>query len=151
VGATNIKVANMADFSPGQRIMIDTGANTETAMIATVGTAGATVVGASTTVGATVVPIANPVGFGAGTITIDSGSNAETAIVAGTSRGGRGTGASTIALTAPLRLAHAAGVQVSGTGITLAAVLTNPHTSGARVTDNLPTPGAPNKYYKRSR
>jgi len=152
VGTTNIKVANMADFSPGQMIMIDTGANTEMAMIATVGTAGATVVGASTSVGATVVPIANPVGFGAGqTITIDSGSNAETAVVAGTGRGGRGTGASTIALTAPLRLAHAAGVQVSGTGITLVAALTKPHASGAQVTDNLPTPGAPNKYYKRSR
>ena len=152
VGATSIKVANMADFSPGQMIKIDTGANTEMAMIAAVGTAGATVVGASTSVGATVVPIANPVGFGVGqTITIDNGSNAETAIVAGTGRGGRGTGASTIVLTAPLRVAHEAGVQVSGTGITLAAALTKPHASGAQVTDNLPTPGAPNRYYKRSR
>jgi hypothetical protein len=152
VGATSIKVASVADFSPGQTIVIDTGAIMEMATIATVGTAGATVVGASTSAGTTVIPIANPAGFGAGqTITIDSGSNAETAIVADTGRGGRGAGALTIALTSPLRLAHAAGVQVSGTGITLAAALTKPHASGAQVTDNLPTPGAPNKYSMRSR
>ena len=41
-GATNIKVASVADFAAGQAIMIDAGANLETAVIATVGTAGAT-------------------------------------------------------------------------------------------------------------
>ncbi len=34
-GATNIKVASVADFGPGQTITIDTGANLETAVIAT--------------------------------------------------------------------------------------------------------------------
>ncbi len=47
-GATNIKVASVAGFGAGQTIMIDTGANLETAVIATVGTAGATTVGAAT-------------------------------------------------------------------------------------------------------
>ena len=41
-GATNIKVVNVAGFVAGQTINIDTGANLETATIATVGTAGAT-------------------------------------------------------------------------------------------------------------
>src|SRR5438034_5260735 len=53
-GATNIKVASVADFAAGQTIMIDTGASLETAVIATVGTAGATTVGAATSAGATV-------------------------------------------------------------------------------------------------
>ena len=43
-GATNIKVANVADFAAGQTIMIDAGASLETAIIATVGTAGGTTV-----------------------------------------------------------------------------------------------------------
>ncbi len=62
-GATNIKVASVADFAAGQTIMIDTGANLETAVIATVGTAGATTVGAATNVGATVIPVASAIGF----------------------------------------------------------------------------------------
>ena len=86
-GANNIKVASVADFAAGQTIMIDTGANLETAVIATVGTAGATTVGAATDVGATVIPVAGGMGFSAGqTITIDSGANQETAVVASTSR-----------------------------------------------------------------
>src|ERR1019366_6595554 len=50
-GATNIKVASVADFAAGQTLMIDTGANLETAVIATVGTAGATTLGAATHTG----------------------------------------------------------------------------------------------------
>ena len=49
-----------------------------------------------------------------------------------------------------LALPHAAGAQVSGTGITLTAPLTKAHASGAQVTDNLPTPGAPNRYARKS-
>ena len=146
-GATNIKVASVADFAAGQTIMIDTGANLETAVIATVGTAGATTAGAATDVGATVIPVAGAFGFSAGqTITIDSGANQETAVVASIT-GGRGGARITVA--APLTHAHAAGAQVSGSGITLTAPLTKAHASGAQVAGNVPTPGAPNKYYRR--
>ena len=110
-GATNIKVASVADFAAGQTIMIDTGANLETAVIATVGTAGATTVGAATDVGATVIPVASAIGFSAGqTITIDSGANHETAVVASVTGGGRGGGGggsgggATITVAAPLTL-----------------------------------------------
>ena len=82
VGANNIKVASVADFAPGQTIVIDTGANQETAIVATVGTQGATTVGTATAAGATVIPVASAAGFTAGqTITIDSGANLETAVV----------------------------------------------------------------------
>jgi hypothetical protein len=158
-GANNIKVASVADFAAGQTILIDTGASLETAVIATVGTAGATTVGAATVVGATVIPVAGGMGFSAGqTITIDSGANQETAVVASTGRGapggpGRGGpgGGATITVAAPLKSAHEAGAQVSGTGITLTAPLTRAHDSGAQVGSNVPTPGAPNQYQRRLR
>ena len=152
-GATNIKVASVADFVAGQTIMIDTGASLETAAIETVGTAGASTVSAATNVGETVIPVVSGVGFTAGqTITIDSGANQETAVVAASTggRGGRGggTGAgATITVAAPLKFAHAGGAQVSGSGITLTAALTLPHASGSQVASDVPTPGAPNKYH----
>jgi hypothetical protein len=153
VGATNIKVASVADFAAGQTIMIDAGASLESAVIATVGSAGATTVGAATNVGATVIPVAGAIGFAAGqTITIDRGGNQETAVVASIAggRGGRGgPGGATITVAVPLALAHAAGAQVSGTGITLTTALTRAHDSGAQVAGNIPTPGAPNRYYRR--
>ena len=146
-GATNIKVASVADFAAGQTIMIDTGANLETAVIATVGTAGATTAGAATDAGATVIPVASGIGFSAGqTITIDSGANQETAVVVAA---GGGRGGATITVAAPLTHAHAAGAQVSGSGITLTAALTQAHASGAQVASDVPTPGAPNKYARR--
>ena len=148
-GATNIKVASVAGFDAGQTIMIDTGANLETAVIATVGTAGATTVGAATDVGATVIPVASAIGFRDGqTITIDSGANSETAVVVSVTAG---CGTATITVAAPLTHAHAAGAQVSGTGITLTAALTRAHAGGAQVSDNVPTPGAPNQYHRRVR
>src|ERR1019366_3589309 len=114
---------------------------------ATVGTAGATSVATATSVGATVIPVPNAIGFRDGqTITIDSGANSETAVISSVRR----FGGTTITIAAPLTHAHAAGVQVSGTGITLTAALTRAHASGAQVTDNVPTPGAPNRYYRRT-
>ena len=145
--AANLKVANVEGFDAGEKIMIDTGANLETAVIATVGTAGATTMGAPTDSGATVIPVAGTNGFREGqTITIDDGANAETAVVLSVRR----FGTTTITVNAPLTHAHAAGSQVSGTGITLAAGLTRTHAAGAQVTDNVPTPGAPNRYYRKA-
>ncbi len=154
-GATNIKVASVGDFAPGQTILIDSGANLETAVIATVGTTGATTVGTAANAGATVIPVASGAGFTAGqAITIDSGANYETAVVVAATGGGRGGrggpgGGASITIAAPLKLAHAAGAQVSGTGITLTAPLAKAHDSGTQVAGNVPTPGAPNKYSRR--
>jgi len=143
-GATNIKVASIADFAAGQTITIDTGANRETAVIATVGTGGATAVRAATSAGVTAIRTAGVPGFSPGqTITIDSGANQETAVVASVA-GGRG--GATVTLAAPLKFAHAAGAELSGSGITLTTALVRAHASGAQVTSNVPTPGAPNEY-----
>jgi hypothetical protein len=146
-GATNIKVASVAGFEAGQTVMIDTAANLETAVIATVGTAGATGVRAATAAGATVIPVSSATGFSPGqTITMGSGADYETAVVVSTTR----FPAAAITVAAPLTVAHAAGAQVSGTGITLNAALTRAHAIGAQVKDDVPTPGAPNWYHRRA-
>jgi len=145
-GATSIKVASVAGFEAGQTVMIDTAANLETAVIATVGTAGATGVRAATAAGATVIPVSSATGFSPGqTITMGSGADYETAVVVSTTR----FPAAAITVAAPLTVAHAAGAQVSGTGITLNAALTRAHAIGAQVKDDVPTPGAPNWYHRR--
>ncbi len=146
-GATNIKVASTEGFRPGQTVHIDSGANTETAVIAAVGTAGATTVRTSTDAGATLLPAVNVTGFGKGqTITIDEGANSETAVVSSI----RARGAATITVVAPLARGHAAGAQISGSGISLTTPLTRTHTDGAQVSDSVPTPGAPNQYNGRN-
>jgi len=86
------------------------------------------------------------IGFSEGqTITIDSGTVSETAVVASINW----WGGATITVAAPLSHAHAASAQVSGSGITLTTALTRTHSSGTQVSDNLPTPGAPNRYYRK--
>jgi len=150
-GANNVKVASVADFAAGQSVQVDAGANVENAVIATVGTAGATTVRTVTTAGATQIAVANVLGFTVGqTITIDG----ETAVIAAIGGGGGGAapGAGpTITVTAPLKAAHTVGAQVSGTGVTLSSPLTRAHASGAQVAASVPTPGAPNKYTRRTR
>jgi hypothetical protein len=37
----------------------------------------------------------------------------------------------------------------SGTGITLTAAVTRAHASGAQIAGSVPTPGAPNQYYRK--
>jgi hypothetical protein len=146
-GATNIKVTSVSGFSTGQTIRIDSGANLETSVIATVGTSGGSTVGTATVTGATVIPVANAAGFSNGqTITIDSGTNSETAVIASITR----FGGMAITVTAPLTHAHAAGAQVSGTGIILNAALTREHAGEAQVAGSASTPGAPNHYQRKS-
>jgi hypothetical protein len=144
-GATNLKVASVTGFDAGETISIDSGANLETAVIATVGTAGATTVRTATEANATRILVAGVAGFSEGqTITIDSGANAETAVIDSIFP----WNPPSISIKAPLTHAHAAGAQVSGSGITLATALNHAHAIGAQLTDNVPTPGAPNRYHR---
>jgi hypothetical protein len=146
-GATNIKVTSTEGFRPGEKILVDSGANLETAAISTVGTPGATTLSSSAGEGATVLHTTNATGFRRGqTISIDEGANSETAVVSST----RARGGATITLAAPLARPHASGGQISGSGINLTTPLTRAHSSGAEVSDNVPTPGAPNQYHGRN-
>jgi len=143
-GATNLKVSSVEGFGSGQTISIDSGVNHETAVISAVGTAGATTVRTATPVGATVLPSGDATGFSQGQeIAIDSGANSETAIISSIGE----FGAATITVAAPLTHAHAIGEQIAGSGISVASALTRTHASGAQVSNDVPTPGAPNQFH----
>jgi non-reducing end alpha-L-arabinofuranosidase len=86
-GANNIKITSVAGFAAGQTITIHTGAVQESAVIAAVGTPGASTVSGSVNAGATVILVVSGIGFTAGqTIEIDSGANRETAVIASIAR-----------------------------------------------------------------
>ncbi|MBV8729623.1 MAG: hypothetical protein JO336_07420, partial [Acidobacteriia bacterium] len=107
----------------------------------------ATTVSMAVEAGATAIPVAGAIGFRNGqTITIGSGTDSETAVIASVPR----FGAASITLSTPVTRAHAAGVQVSGTGITLTSALARAHAIGAQIADNVPTPGGPNRYYSNA-
>jgi hypothetical protein len=50
----------------------------------------------------------------------------------------------------PLKMAHADGVQVAGSGINLKAGLARAHENGAQISGHIPTPGAPNQYAEKN-
>ena len=156
-GSINIKVASVADFSNGQKIIIGSGNNTENAVIEMVGTAGSTTILTTTEANTKVISVGNVVGFSTGqTITIGSAANMETVVIASVVAVRRRFGANTangptdsITVTLPLKNIHAAGTPVSGSGITLATALNMAHDTGEQVTGNVPTPGAPNQYMRK--
>ena len=156
IGANNFKVASVADLSAGQTVIIDVGANRETATIATVGTPGGTTLRSDTSAGADSLPVASAFGFNAGQrITIDSGANLETATVASVNFGRRGFGVggaagASITLGAPLKNPHSTEAQVSGSGITFTSALAKAHSNGTQIVTSAPTPGAPNLYARKS-
>jgi non-reducing end alpha-L-arabinofuranosidase len=101
---------------------------------------------AATTLGATEIPLSASAGFRDGqSVIIGSGQDSETAVVTAIRR----FPSAALTVAAPLTHEHAAGTQVAGSGITLNAALTRAHDTGAPVTDNIPTPGAPNRYYRK--
>lgn len=155
-GSTNIKVANVADFSNGQKVIIGSGANLETAVVAIIGTAGGTTLNGAAETSKKVIPVVSAEGFSAGqTITIDNGANVETAVIVSITVARRRFGApnnnlsDSVTLSMPFTYAHAAGTPVSGSGITFAAPLTKVHDKGTPVASFLPTPGAPNQYFRK--
>jgi hypothetical protein len=130
----------------GQKIHVGSGATVETATIAAIGTPGATTLRTATEVGATVIPVSSVAGFSREQeITIDSGANSETVKVSAV----RNFGIAIFEVMQPLTHPHAAGVQISGSGISLTGALTQTHGKGAQVYTSTPTPGSPNKYDRR--
>jgi hypothetical protein len=155
-GAENIKVASVTGFSIGQKILIGSGADRESALIATIGTPGATTVSKASSGGTKVILVTGVEGFTPGqTITIDQNAGKETAVVASVAAARRRFGASgnnapdTISVTMPLKFAHKEGALLSGSGITHATPLTMAHAIGSPVAGNLPSPGEPNQYTRK--
>jgi len=155
-GSKNIKVASVSDLFIGQKVIVGSGLNSEIAVLATIGTPGGTTLGNATEAGKKSIPVASVEGFNTGqTITIDNSTNRETAVIAGMIPARRRFGSpgnnvsDSITIAVPLKFAHIAGTQVSGSGITLAASLTKAHDKGTPVAANLPTPGEPNQFFRK--
>ena len=146
-GADNLKVSRVDGFEPGQEITIGSGQDLESATIASVGTAGATRLLVSAEAGDKHVSAAEVIGFRNGeTVIMGQGTEAETVTIANVRR----FETPEVTLTAPLVHAHAAQDPVVGTGITLRKPLKQTHVIGAQITNNEPTPGAPNRYLDRA-
>ncbi len=143
-GDKTIKVASVAGFYAGGKVMIGSGTDGERGIIGSVGTAGATTAAKALSAGATAISVANVFGFEGGqTITVGDGADAETTNVVSIRRS---EGAVLVAT--PLRRAHAIGSQISGTGVTLISALTRAHSAGTSMSAALPTPGAANESEK---
>jgi hypothetical protein len=156
LGTKNVKVASVADFIIGQKVILGSGSNSEIGIIAAVGTSGGTLMSNAIDAGKKSIPVAGVEGFNAGqTITIDNGANLETAVIANILPARRRFGApnnnvsDSITITMPLKFAHVTGTQVSGSGITFTSPLSNAHEKGTQVAGNIPTPGEPNQFYRK--
>jgi len=154
-GADNVKVTGLANFVLGQKCIVGSGENSETAVIAIIGTAGGTTLEAATTQGASLIPVAAAAGFEPGQkISIGTGATVETAVVQSIvfrrrSLGSRNHAVDSIALSTPLKESHAAGAEVCGSGITFASPLTKTHENGTPIAGDTPTPGEPNQYRRK--
>lgn len=152
-GSNNVKVSNVSGFDLGQRVTIGFGNNTETVIIATIGSSGAAHISADTEVGATVIPVDNTEGFNVGQkVVIGNKNNSETAVIASVSNrrsrfmgNNQGQGSS-VTITKALSKKHIKEEQISGTGISFSTPLKNAHEKGSNIASNIPTPGRPNQY-----
>jgi hypothetical protein len=156
-GTNNVKVASVADFVIGQKVIIGSGAKSEIATITIIGTAGAATISSSAETGRKTIPVSGVEGFSAGqTVTIDNGTTLESGVIAAIIPARRRFGpqsnnnvSDSISFTTPLKYVHSAGAQVSGSGITFSTSLKNAHEKGTPLAGNIPTPGAPNQYFKK--
>lgn len=152
-GSINIKVASISGLKIGQKVLIDNGENSETAVIAIIGSTGGTTINSAVNSGSTVLPVASIAGFSVGqTVTIDKGEKLEIAVIESITvarfRFGmqENSPGNSITINKPINKAHDLGVQVAGTGITFAAPFNKPHGIGTQIANNIPTPGKPNQY-----
>jgi hypothetical protein len=148
-GATNVRAVTVAEFSPGQTVVIDAGDNAETLTIATVGSPGITRASALADKDATAVGVDDPRQFAVGqAVVIGSGADEETGVIAAVDTTWR---AGKLTLVKTLARAHDAGTSVSGTGIAFTSPLAKSHPAGALMTatGDMATPGAPNHYVRR--
>ncbi len=155
-GSDNIKLSSVSDFRIGQKVFIDAGGNSETGIIATIGTAGATTLASPVDAGNTLLLVKGLEGFSEGeSIFIGEGSSREMAVISSVHAERRRFRApntnifDSINVSMPLKYPHTNGAAVSGSGITLASPLAKAHETGTQVASNIPTPGEPNQYAKK--
>ncbi|HYQ57795.1 MAG TPA: arabinofuranosidase catalytic domain-containing protein [Draconibacterium sp.] len=153
-GSNVIHVSSVADFINGQKIVIGTGADSETNIIVSIGTAGGTIVVTDTRAGSTSIAVDGLQGFSIGqTITIGSGANSEEAVIASIVERPRrrrsqpeSNQRDMIIVSVPLTNTYSEGAQITGSGIHLSLPLAKGHDNGTNIASNIPTPGKPNQF-----
>ncbi|WP_340110966.1 arabinofuranosidase catalytic domain-containing protein [Maribellus mangrovi] len=153
-GSNNIKISSADDFNIGQKVVVGSGANSETAVIALIGSTGGTTVSKAIEKGVDVIPVEDVSGFSEGqTINIKDGENEEIAVIASITVARRRFGrrnnddpGNSITVTKPLAKSYNEGTIVAGSGITFAEPLAKAHENGTTVASNVPTPGQPNQF-----
>ncbi len=147
-GEDNIKMINLQGIRPGASLVIGKGAEAQTVQVATVGSAGATVLATPARPGARTIDVATAQGFVPGQDVLvgeEKAVVAEVIIPRGRFMPGMAPRNQLVLRTA-LRKAHPADEPVSGTGVTLSAPLKAAFAPGAPVATAVPTPGAANQY-----
>ncbi len=155
-GSNNIKVNSVNGFAIGQKVIVGIGKNSETAIIATVGSPGGSKVTTAAKSGETIIPVESVEGFSVGQkVTVGSDKNRETVVIASitnrrfrfmTNNSNNNGPTVFITATTPLVNSHDIDEQVSGSGITFSKPLTKVYEKGTYVSSNIPTPGEPNQY-----
>ena len=116
-GAQAVKTAAITNFGAGQTVNIDTGANLETATIATVGGGSNSTLALASAAGDTNLKVAAVTGIVAGqTLFIDAGANLKNAVVASIGNGGNTTlSAAAAAGATNIKIASTSGLTPNGT------------------------------------
>lgn len=150
-GSNNIKVLSTAGLIIGQRIVVGQGEKAEDAIVATIGSTGATLLTQDAPAGTTKLAVVSSQGFTKGTqIELSWGLVYVDKVEAAPRRYRPEPGAPQpvdyIYLTEPLKQGLKAGFEFAGTGLGLSNPLKYDHAQGTVVVSYIPTPGKPNKY-----
>ena len=147
-GETNIKVSSTSNIRIGQRLFI--GPDHEEVIAANIGTPGYAPLAEKVAAGAKQVAVNGVQGLSVGQ-TVFVGS--EKAVIAEIHAVRRNRGPvpaapqnDIVVLQAPLKSSHDVPEALAGTGITVSSPIRANYASGTQVIDNVPTPGAPNRF-----
>ena len=147
-GDTNIKLTATNNIRIGQRLFI--GSEGEEVIAAVIGTPGYSPLKVNAAAGAKQVEVSGVQGFTAGQTVLVGDEQAVIAEIHAVRRNYRvpvvpGQN-DVVILRAPLKKAHGTEEALTGTGVSVSSPVKADYAAGAAVVDNVPTPGAPNRF-----
>ena len=147
-GDTNIKLTATNNIRIGQRLFI--GSEGEEVIAAVIGTPGYSPLKVNAAAGAKQVEVSGVQGFTAGQTVLVGDEQAVIAEIHAVRRNYRAPVVpgqnDVVILQAPLRKSHGTDEALAGTGVSVSSPVKGSYAAGSQVTDNVPTPGAPNKF-----
>ena len=147
-GDTNIKLSATGNIRIGQRLFI--GPEGEEVIAAVIGTPGYSPIMVNAAAGARQIAVFGVQGFTVGQTVMVGDEQAVIAEIRAVRRNYRNPVADPqndiVILQAPLKKAHGTEEALAGTGVTVSSPLKAAYAAGSQVVDNIPTPGAPNRF-----